>query len=409
MRLIATVCTWRDGEALDQCLQSLTGVVDGIVLIPGPLQFLAEVDAERVIGDDYRRFEGPRNPPVVTLVDAPWPTLADKRNAGLANARHQGADWVLAIDADEQLHNGDQLRATLAHYPYQAYPIAFISDDVGKVTRAPWKVYRADRWWHVAQSSFMRFEAERSVVYQLEPQDEQGLDRELATLLPHITHHPERRPQWRQVPELRLGHTENTIEPAPDEHRLWKAPSIFLHDQLRWRPDVSETPAYYCDQCGERYLAPGICVKEHPPVVVVPLPPPETDAVTDAGLGSSGVDQGAPPVAGSASDQTTAEAGVTAPASAVVTPSPGAEPFEGENSEGEPASISHPDPVYPSVQPQLAAIHARLDLLESVSDAPFAKIADLAEAIRLDGRRITSLTERVDALARIAHRRESSE
>lgn len=353
MRVIANVATWRDGRALHECVRSIAGHVDAIVLLPGVLEplvpILGDYPPDALEDEDLGRYHDGTHVHVIGAPEGAWTSLSHKREVGRQYAvNHLDADWILAIDADEILRNGELLRDTLRTSPYLAFPIPFVSDDVGKVTRAPWKVYRAGRWTHVAQSSFMRLEAGvKSVTYQLEPQDEKGLDRAIAEMLPYLEHHPEWRPDWRQDPALRLGFTENHLEPPPETWTLWRSPSVFLPDLLAWRPDVhtDETPTHYCPACGLRFFAPGVCDRAHEPTRVEPLPPPDADGADDSG-------PAADPAGPDLAERIEAYG---------VVPSPGAEPVAGETHDGEPASVSHPDTVYPSLVPRIAALEAGLE------------------------------------------------
>lgn len=90
----------RDEEAqLDRCLTSVRGVVDEIVVVD-----TGSVDRTAEIARSYG----------ATVVDVPWTDhFADARNAGLEVAT---GDWIVYLDADEALVDGDgaKLRAFTA-------------------------------------------------------------------------------------------------------------------------------------------------------------------------------------------------------------------------------------------------------------------------------------------------------
>jgi len=83
-------------ESLKDCLHSLTDIVDEIIIVD-----TGSTDRTKAIANEYGAI----------IIDAPWEyDFSKARNIALQNA---SCEWILSIDADEQLMNPDQVLRTL--------------------------------------------------------------------------------------------------------------------------------------------------------------------------------------------------------------------------------------------------------------------------------------------------------
>jgi glycosyltransferase involved in cell wall biosynthesis/SAM-dependent methyltransferase len=108
-RIAASLIVKDGADTLRRCLRSIRPVVDRIVVLD-----TGSTDGSQAIA----RAEG------AEVVEAPWPgDFASARNQALDLVQHE-AEWVLWIDADEELLNGQTLRAYVqADHPFAGYVI----------------------------------------------------------------------------------------------------------------------------------------------------------------------------------------------------------------------------------------------------------------------------------------------
>jgi tetratricopeptide (TPR) repeat protein len=91
VKVAAGIIAGNEERCIERCLSSLEGAVDEIVLVDSSTDRTAELAAQF---------------PLVKIVKASWSgDFAAQRNIGLS---HIQSDWVIWIDADEQLHPEDK-------------------------------------------------------------------------------------------------------------------------------------------------------------------------------------------------------------------------------------------------------------------------------------------------------------
>lgn len=252
MKLAAGICTWQDGPALDACLESVRPYVDHVFTAEGAFA-----------GFDTKGID----PGQV------WDKQSTKRTALLHAAQRGGYDWLLQIDADEQLHRGDDLRRWLELWGDDCFPLGFYFEggrDEGTLEAAMWKCVRVRAWDRViAQGAYLRAKDGGEWCLMRETT---ALDRIYLAGLPYLTHHPELRPEGRR--ELRFNYLENLIEPAPFLP-IWPRQSLTPIPVTKYAAAM-----YYCPGCGTRYATSGVCDNQHAPIELEALPaeaPAEVD------------------------------------------------------------------------------------------------------------------------------------
>lgn len=242
--IAAGICTWQDGPALDACLESIRPHVDHIYTADGAF---AGFDTKGIPTGQV------------------WPTQSSKRTALLRAAQTGGFDWLLQIDADEQLHRGDRLRDWLRLWHDDCFPLGFWFEGgrgAGVVEAAMWKLIRPARFVRVvAQGAYLEHVDGGTWCLMRETDDR---DRIRIEAMPFLTHHPELRPPGRR--ELRFNYLENLIEPAP-QVPIWPRQSLAAVPVTRYSPAM-----YYCPGCGKRYGGPGVCDDAHEEIELEPLP-----------------------------------------------------------------------------------------------------------------------------------------
>lgn len=230
MTLVATIPTWRDGAALEAAIASVVDHVDGVYVVDGVIDG-ATTSPYPIRGSDEEELRALelRYGDQLTIVRCgrPWDSQAAKGNAMLELARGhgRGADdpFVLVLDADEELHNGEKLRSYLGEtrlngytwhqWRFPVYPIPF-EVAPGQVVRACFKLLRAHVWEYVARWSFAQTRpGESAVPYFLGAEQVPVEEVELAKLGPWLSHHPERRPAGRA--DIRLSEVEAILASPP--------------------------------------------------------------------------------------------------------------------------------------------------------------------------------------------------
>jgi hypothetical protein len=106
VRIAAGLITWQDGAALTNAVASVRPYVDEIVIADG---LIDGVDEMRLPWFSPLKGLLALSSHVETRL---WRSQAQMRTWVLEKARAVGCDWLLVIDADEELHRGDQLRST---------------------------------------------------------------------------------------------------------------------------------------------------------------------------------------------------------------------------------------------------------------------------------------------------------
>lgn len=206
MRICAGIISWQDGPALRNAVASVYGHVDEIVIVDGIIAGIDPQglppyddpgDAEETDMNEMRREFGAR------VHVCAFQAQAAKRTKLLRYCQrdYYNCDWLLVIDADEQLNNGEQLREWLGRHDERLPSISLPTDD-GFILSV--------RLLHVA--SWRRY-----VVGAHTLEDKQGrlvqlMRRQLQTRPPGpwVEHWPELRPEPRRA--IRLGALAATLE-----------------------------------------------------------------------------------------------------------------------------------------------------------------------------------------------------
>lgn len=253
--IAAGICTWQDGPALENCLESIRPHVDHIYTADGAF---AGFDTKGIPTGHV------------------WAKQSLKRDALLQACRAGGYDWLLQIDADEQLHRGDQLRYWLNDWPDDCFPLGFYFEGDrggGVIQPALWKLIRVRAFRRVvSQGAYLEHANGQTYVLFWELDDDQRID---LAARPYLTHHPELRPPVRR--EMRFNELEGLIEPPPRGVPTWPLRSLAPTPVTRYSPEM-----FYCPSCGLRYAGPGVCKHQHPPEELAPLPEhfPPADGTT---------------------------------------------------------------------------------------------------------------------------------
>lgn len=214
--------TWQDGRlALEACLRSTAGYVDHVLIADGlidgvPSGGLPELsDLSWLQGADWlpesrgNRRESPLSDRDPWISAHRWPTLSAACSWLLDRARYARADWLLFIDGDQELHGAEYLHEWLASWEGDAFPIQRV-DGPGVPNVCPWQCVRVSAFRRYVSGCYV-LERTNGELANLVPQTSERLP--LYERRPWISHHPERRPQWRQG--QRLGSLETILEPPP--------------------------------------------------------------------------------------------------------------------------------------------------------------------------------------------------
>lgn len=217
MRIAHALLTWQDGRpALEACLRSTTPYVDEVIMAEGLIEDVPDLGLpwhsdlgwmaapsdflpEHVWISSHANMEGVY----------PWPTLSSACSWLLDKAKQLECDWLLFIDADQELHNGGALRAWLETWPGDALPIRR-AEPSGVQMLCPWQAIRVEAFTRYVAGTYVLEHADGRIV-NLVPAD--GVARYSLPSAPWISHHPERRPPWRRG--QRLGSLETILEPPP--------------------------------------------------------------------------------------------------------------------------------------------------------------------------------------------------
>ena len=297
MKIAHGLFVWQEPqEALEACLRSTVPYVDEVIiadcLIDGvpdlglpwhtDLAWLAEPSDWLPDHIAISSRASGLHPPSL----APWPSLSAACTWILGKARQLGCEWLLYIDADQELHNGIALRPTL-----EAWPTSLVTYSIGRQDKTrhpcPWQCVHVPSLTRYVAGCYIVELADGSTVNLVPDEAEMPV----MAGAPWISHHPERRPPWRR--HQRLGEFETILEPPPP-----RVPSVLLGDHLLQVPVMSTSspvaPEWYCPGCGTRYFGPGMCVNGH---AAIELALDET-AASDAAATASGeatVAAGEPP------------------------------------------------------------------------------------------------------------------
>lgn len=278
LRIAHGLFTWQEPRAaLEACLRSTVGVADEVIIADGLIQGVDPIGLP-FLSDLGWLADADYLPARVPISAKEWRSLSAACTWILHKAKELGCDWLLYIDGDQELHNGERLREWLQGYSGDAFPIP--RADNGRRHIVPWQLIRVSAFRRYIAGCFV-IEHERFGEMRLTPDN--GWDHVLCDGngwgVPWISHHPERRPPHRY--SHRLGHLETVLEPPPlDVPAVHLAPVVLeprstSRDTPReggpmTEPTATElqptgTPEWFCDQCGARFNGPGVCSNAHPP------------------------------------------------------------------------------------------------------------------------------------------------
>ena len=266
MRICAGIITWQDGDALDNCIASIRHVVDEIVIADGLIDGIEADGLPPLSAPHIAQLYG--SGAVRSFESQRWPTQSAMRTWTLEQARSLGCDWLLAIDADEELRNADALRPWLEVWRFDAFPLPFYFTDVHAAHPAAFKCLHVPDWRRfVAQGSILENQAGENVA--VNGQNMWVGAREAG--MPYLVHRPELRPLERQ--SIRLSEREVALEPYPENVKAWLepvyAPALLSADGAIASMEEAARcgmPIWYCGGCGRRYAGPGNCTTEHAPL-----------------------------------------------------------------------------------------------------------------------------------------------
>lgn len=215
VRVCAGVITWQDGPALANAARSLAGCVDEIAVADG---LIDGVDPEGLPWysplADLRAVSGH----VETRL---WRSQAEMRQWTLEEAGRLSCDWLIVVDADEQLHDGTMLRGyldTVAGAPAAPLPVGCTVTPGGRLDGGPlvqarcwqrWRLLQVEEWRYAYGATVFEDTSGRTVEL-----DSAGYGSDVPPGVPYLTHHPELRPERRQ--RIRLRHF---VEPRLDPPR----------------------------------------------------------------------------------------------------------------------------------------------------------------------------------------------
>ncbi len=214
-KLAVGIITWADGkEMLDKTVESLGGIADELLIADGVIRGVDRTSGNLAPFLDFPAVELRMGEwfPDAHISSHVWDSQSVKRTWLLEKARSLRCDWLLQIDADERLHNGDRLKAWLPTWGGDAFPIPF-QVEPWQLLCATWKCIRVGAWTRVVAGGAY-IEHVDGTVYCVVPPDGRVPDG-AEKFLPLLTHHPDERPPGRR--DIRLGELENSLEPPPPD------------------------------------------------------------------------------------------------------------------------------------------------------------------------------------------------
>lgn len=217
MRIAHGLFVWQEPqEMLEACLRSTADVVDEVIIAEGLIEGVPDLglphhtDLGWLVDADYLPASVPISSKHASSEGLrPWPTLSSACTWILGKARQLDCDWLLYIDADQELHNGDQLRDWLRATTASTLPLT--RQEPGGRMIVPWQCIHVPSFTRYVSGCYVLETADGRVA-NLVPPDSGWLKYALPSA-PWISHHPERRPPWRRA--QRLGSFETVLEPPP--------------------------------------------------------------------------------------------------------------------------------------------------------------------------------------------------
>lgn len=226
MRIAVGIPCWEDYDLILETLRSVQPLEPAVIIVAdgwirgvGEDPWLAGLQPVARREQRLRILEASGRPPLRYLSIPIWRSQSEKRTVILEEARAGRCDWLLQIDADEQLHNGELLRPMLEQAPAwsSCFPIPF-EWAPGEWHGTLWKCVKVAAWrrWVAASDLLETIDGD---VYQVctpgnrAPHVAELDDADLRRGLPWISHHADERPVGRR--QLRVGELEHDLEPLP--------------------------------------------------------------------------------------------------------------------------------------------------------------------------------------------------
>lgn len=208
------IFTWQDGRvALEACLKSTAPFVDEIVIADG---IIDGVDEQGLpwFSDLSWLNDAAWLPERIPCLTKQWRTLSQACTFLLDKARELDCEWLLFVDADQELHNGSMLRPYLEQ---TVGPVFNITRQDRVRHEVPWQCIRVPSWRRYVAGCYVLEHVSGHNINLVPPEARIYSE---STSGPWISHHPERRPAGRA--KQRLGSLETILEPPP--------PALALHD-----------------------------------------------------------------------------------------------------------------------------------------------------------------------------------
>ncbi len=406
--------TWQDGRpAVEAALQSTAGIVDHVLIADGLIHGVPDLGLPHL--SEFSWLQDARYlPPYVPINAKEWTSLSMACSWLLERARVAGADWLLFIDADQELHNGELLQPWLEEWRGDVFPIPR-QDSASNRIVAPWQLIRVAAFRRYVSGCYVLEHMDGRVLSIVpEGPPPETLSRYLR--VPWISHHPERRPPWRY--HHRLGELETILEPPPS-NRVVIAPSELIQLPRMSEPTPEEEPvtepaapdpevaastppvlpAYYCPGCGTRYFGPGTCVNQHAAIEL------ERDPSVAVPSDSAGADECPPKApqgaAGSEADTAPAEPAPVNPDPVEPAPVVPLQPSDVIAKDAAPADPTPPEsaasPAEPSTPPAAEPAASGTDTPTPVTDTSSSSSSDPANPLDAAIMALEVARQRIDA------------
>lgn len=381
VRIAHALFTWQDGrEPLEAALRSTAGVVDEVLIADGLIDGVPDLGLS-YLSDLSWLQDADYLPERVPISAKRWASLSAACTWLLTTAKQLDVDWLLYIDADQELHNGEHLRPYLESWGGDAFPIPRQDQ---RRHLCPWQCVRVSAFTRYVAGCFILETTSGEQVSLVPPG---GPDESLFEFerMPWISHHPNRRPPWRR--KQRLGQLETILEPPPPVEAI-RLPSLIVSRLVEGSPGQAGPPAWYCDQCGARYYGPGTCSNQHAPREL------QADDTTPGAAAADTSSETTSEPADTTGNSTTTVEITEAPEGVTVTPAP---EESGAPATSDPAASEVPDTATP---PPVAESSPAAAQPEPAPDAPVAPAPDapLAEAETAAAEAHSLLSQAVDIL-----------
>ena len=219
MRIAHGLFLWQEPrQVLEPCLRSVVPWVDEVIVAEGLIEGVPDLglgshtdlawlaDPSDFLPD--RIHISSRGGGRDNVGQTPWPTLSAACTWILKKAQSLDCDWLLYIDADQELHNGPALRDWLGFWGNMPAPIRRCEPS-GAQMCVPWQLIPTGLFARYVAGCYLLETRDGRTVNLVPP----GPRDPWPLSAPWISHHPERRPPWRR--SQRLGSFETILEPPP--------------------------------------------------------------------------------------------------------------------------------------------------------------------------------------------------